>query len=193
MTLFIYPSAISNAPYALTWPELTEMAASGLVDIQSHTYWHPNFRQEKARRSQADYRAVRGHAAVAFEAGDRGACRSAGGHAGVAICHSRRRAGTGGGRAGYVAAFILGNRAARSDDMLALPRFWISDSDRAGRLSAALSTACPVEKGRSPMKSVASSQRCCACSHGCRPACPTGKDRRCDHWYWRGRCDCHPR
>ena len=54
-------------------------------------------------------------------------------------------------RAGYVAAFILGNRAALpTDDVLTLPRFWISDSDRAGRLSAALSTACPVEKGSSP-------------------------------------------
>jgi hypothetical protein len=45
VTLFIYPSAISNAPYALTWAKLSEMARSGLVDEQSHTYWHPNFHQ----------------------------------------------------------------------------------------------------------------------------------------------------
>lgn len=55
VTLFIYPSAISNAPYALTWPQLREMLASGLVDVQSHTYWHPDFRKEKAHRSPADY------------------------------------------------------------------------------------------------------------------------------------------
>jgi peptidoglycan/xylan/chitin deacetylase (PgdA/CDA1 family) len=57
VTLFIYPSAISNAPYALTWEQLREMHASGLVDIQSHTYWHPDFRKDKARRRPADYSA----------------------------------------------------------------------------------------------------------------------------------------
>lgn len=55
ITLFIYPSAISNASYALTWDQLREMKDSGLVDVQSHTYWHPNFRTEKARRSATDY------------------------------------------------------------------------------------------------------------------------------------------
>lgn len=57
ITLFIYPSAISNASYALTWDQLKEMKASGLVDIQSHTYWHPNFRKDKAKRTPADYAA----------------------------------------------------------------------------------------------------------------------------------------
>ena len=51
VTLFIYPSAISNAPYALTWQQLEEMKKSGLVDVQSHTYWHPNFRIERKRLS----------------------------------------------------------------------------------------------------------------------------------------------
>ena len=37
VTLFIYPSAISNASYALTWKQLREMRASGLVEVQSHT------------------------------------------------------------------------------------------------------------------------------------------------------------
>lgn len=43
-TLFIYPSAISNASYALTWDQLKEMKETGLIDVQSHTFWHPNFR-----------------------------------------------------------------------------------------------------------------------------------------------------
>jgi Polysaccharide deacetylase len=49
VTLFVYPSAVSNAAYALTWEQLRELQATGLVDIQSHTYWHPNFREEKRR------------------------------------------------------------------------------------------------------------------------------------------------
>lgn len=56
VTLFIYPSAISNAEYALTWQELEELHQSGLFDIQSHTYWHPNFKREKRRLSSDAYR-----------------------------------------------------------------------------------------------------------------------------------------
>jgi peptidoglycan/xylan/chitin deacetylase (PgdA/CDA1 family) len=55
VTLFIYPSAISNAAYALTWEQLREMKKSGLVDCQSHTFWHPNFKQEKKRLAPAEY------------------------------------------------------------------------------------------------------------------------------------------
>ena len=55
VTLFIYPSAISNADYAMTWAQLAEMKASGLVDIQSHTYWHPNFNVERKRLAPAAY------------------------------------------------------------------------------------------------------------------------------------------
>jgi peptidoglycan/xylan/chitin deacetylase (PgdA/CDA1 family) len=55
VTLFLYPSAISNASYAMKWNQLREMKESGLVDFQSHTYWHPNFKKEKARLSPEEY------------------------------------------------------------------------------------------------------------------------------------------
>ncbi|WP_052409517.1 polysaccharide deacetylase family protein [Paraburkholderia oxyphila] len=55
VTLFIYPSAISNATYAMTWPELHELRDTGLFDIQSHTWWHPNFNVERRRQSAADF------------------------------------------------------------------------------------------------------------------------------------------
>lgn len=57
VTLFIYPSAISNASYALTWEDLQKMKESGLVDVQSHTFWHPNFEIEKYRLSSDQYQA----------------------------------------------------------------------------------------------------------------------------------------
>lgn len=55
VTLFIYPSAISNASYAMTWDQLRELQGSGLFNIQSHTYWHPNFKIEKRKQAPADY------------------------------------------------------------------------------------------------------------------------------------------
>ena len=55
VTLFIYPSAISNASYAMTWDQLREIKKTGLFDIQGHTYWHPNFRKERKRLSPEEY------------------------------------------------------------------------------------------------------------------------------------------
>jgi peptidoglycan/xylan/chitin deacetylase (PgdA/CDA1 family) len=55
VTLFIYPSAISRAEYALTWEQLSALKQSGLFEVQSHSYWHPNFLQEKRRLSPTEY------------------------------------------------------------------------------------------------------------------------------------------
>lgn len=55
VTLFIYPSAISNASYAMTWAQLRELLGTGQFDVQSHTYWHPNFRVERAHQSADDF------------------------------------------------------------------------------------------------------------------------------------------
>jgi peptidoglycan/xylan/chitin deacetylase (PgdA/CDA1 family) len=54
-TLFIYPSAVSNASYAVTWGQLKEMKESGFVDLQSHTFWHPNFKKDKVRLNPSEY------------------------------------------------------------------------------------------------------------------------------------------
>lgn len=55
VTLFIYPSAISNASYAMTWEQLRSLKQTGLFDIQGHTYWHPNFKVERRHRTPADF------------------------------------------------------------------------------------------------------------------------------------------
>lgn len=55
VTLFIYPSAISNAKYAMTWDELSELEKSGYFRVESHTYWHPNFKKEKKMLSAEEY------------------------------------------------------------------------------------------------------------------------------------------
>jgi peptidoglycan/xylan/chitin deacetylase (PgdA/CDA1 family) len=57
VTLFIYPSCISNryAPYAMTWEQLKELQQTGLFDVQGHTFWHPNFKREKKKLKPEEY------------------------------------------------------------------------------------------------------------------------------------------
>lgn len=56
VTLFIYPQTISNGKHAMTWDELKKLQNTGLFDIQSHTYSHPNFKQEKKMLSLSRYK-----------------------------------------------------------------------------------------------------------------------------------------
>lgn len=55
ITFFIYPETISSGKNAMTWEELKELQTNPLFDIESHTYWHPNFKQEKRRLSAANF------------------------------------------------------------------------------------------------------------------------------------------
>lgn len=55
VTLFIYPETISHGKNAMTWEEIKTLQQTGLFDIQGHTYWHPNFKQEKKRLSPEKY------------------------------------------------------------------------------------------------------------------------------------------
>jgi len=54
VTVFVYPSAISNAKYAMTWDQLRTLKKNGF-DIQSHTYWHPNFKRDKKKMTPAEF------------------------------------------------------------------------------------------------------------------------------------------
>lgn len=55
VTLFIYPSEVSNASYCMTWEQLKELQQTGLFDMQSHTFWHPNFKKEKKKLKPPEY------------------------------------------------------------------------------------------------------------------------------------------
>jgi peptidoglycan/xylan/chitin deacetylase (PgdA/CDA1 family) len=55
VTLFIYPQTISEGKNALTWDQLKQLHQTGLFDVQSHTYDHPNFKQARKRMSPETY------------------------------------------------------------------------------------------------------------------------------------------
>lgn len=136
VTLFIYPSAISNASYAMTWDQLRELTATGLFTVQSHTYWHPRFDKEKKRLDPAAYdkfvatQLVRSKATLEKRLGV---------HIdvlawpfGIYDDDLLQRAG----RAGYAAAFSIDGRPVDgADNMLALPRFLMTDGMRGRRFA----------------------------------------------------------
>lgn len=124
VTLFIYPSAISNASYALTWEQLAEMRATGLIDIQSHSYWHPNFKKEKSRLKPADYQALvrmqLGKSKSVLEQRLAGRVDLLAWPFGIHDGELEEEAG----RAGYVAAFTIERRhVTGAERPMALPRY----------------------------------------------------------------------
>ena len=139
VTLFIYPSAISNASYAMKWDQLAELSRTGFFDIQSHTYWHPNFKTEKRRLSPEAYRSF---VTMQFTK-PRAVLRD---KAGVDATMLAWPFGiyddeliTTASQSGYVAGFTLDRRLVTPRErMMALPRFLVMDSDAGGRFAAML-------------------------------------------------------
>jgi peptidoglycan/xylan/chitin deacetylase (PgdA/CDA1 family) len=159
VTLFIYPSAISNpsAPYAMTWQQLAEMKASGLVDIQSHTFWHPNFKIDKKRLTPAAYekfvqdQLVKSKAVLeqkldikvdllAWPFG---------------IYDPELMAAA--KAAGYVAAFSIDRRpVTRAENVMSLPRSIVTDADRGARFEALLAPPKTTPTPSTPVKATTS-------------------------------------
>jgi peptidoglycan/xylan/chitin deacetylase (PgdA/CDA1 family) len=130
-TLFLYPSAISNASYAMTWDQLREIKASGLFDFQGHTYWHPNFKNEKKKLSPPDYenfvemQLKRSKEKLEKELGTQVDMLSW--PFGIYDEDLIRKAV----RAGYVSAFTIERfHAKASDPVMALPRYLITHADK---------------------------------------------------------------
>ncbi|HDR9483143.1 TPA: polysaccharide deacetylase family protein [Burkholderia aenigmatica] len=109
VTLFIYPSALSNARYAMTWDQLRTLGQASGFDIESHTVWHPSFRTERARLEAETSQPVR---LLAWPFGIHDALTDE-----LAV------------REGYVAAFTLDARPVRvTDPAMALPRYLMTDA-----------------------------------------------------------------
>ena len=134
ITLFIYPSAISNASYAMTWQQLDVLRRSGQFVVQSHAYWHPNFDVERKRMTPAQFQGFldrqladarrmlqrQGAGEVELLAWPFGIQDDALGRAARA--------------AGYTAAFGIQRRPVRRGDArYALPRYIVTDEDTGPR------------------------------------------------------------
>ncbi len=136
VTLFIYPSAISNASYAMTWEQLQALKDTGYFSIEAHTYWHPNFKTEKKRLTADAYAKL---VKLQLEKPRQVLARRLGAQADVlawpfGIHDAELEAAA--AAAGYRAALALEERpATATDSPFALPRFLIVDASGVNGLS----------------------------------------------------------
>jgi peptidoglycan/xylan/chitin deacetylase (PgdA/CDA1 family) len=131
VTLFVYPSAISNAAWAMTWEQLKELKATGLFDTQSHTFWHPNFQREHQRLESAEYERFVAwqlrQSKTALEQKLLTRVDLLAWPFGIYNDWLMNQAQ----QAGYVAGFSLKRRpASNHEQLMALPRYLVTDSER---------------------------------------------------------------
>ncbi|MCL2760219.1 MAG: polysaccharide deacetylase family protein [Desulfuromonadales bacterium] len=144
VTLFIYPSAISNAKYAMTWDQLRTLKNSGLFDFQSHTFWHPNFKKERKRLKPADFDKF---VTIQFTKSKEKIEKELGVKVdmlawpfGIYDNDLMKRASA----AGYIAAFTIeAHHATAADNMMKLPRYLLINSDQGKSFAKILSGTAP--------------------------------------------------
>ena len=121
------------------------MKASGLVDVQSHSYWHPNFKVEQRRLAPDAYerlvqdQLIRSKATIEKHLG--GTVDLLAWPFGIYDAPLMQAAA----KAGYAAAFSIDRRpVTAAENIMALPRYIVGDSDRDARFERLL--AGPVEE-----------------------------------------------
>jgi len=142
VTLFIYPSAISNASYALTWEHLREMMRGGGVAIGSHTFWHPNFRHEKQRLSPEAYRQFVQAQMVRSKEVLQQRLSTAVNYLAWPFGIYDDELIAAAQQAGYTAAFSIERRwSCSADRLMAIPRMLMTDVDSGSRFERLIGTA----------------------------------------------------
>jgi peptidoglycan/xylan/chitin deacetylase (PgdA/CDA1 family) len=144
VTLFIYPSAISNASYTMTWEQIAELKRTGLFSVESHSYWHPNFHVEKRRLSAEQYgRFVNDQLNKSRQVLERrlgGLVTMLSWPFGIYDDELIAAAA----KSGYAAAFTIDRRkVSRGDNVMALPRFIVTNGDLGNRFENLLPSRMP--------------------------------------------------
>lgn len=144
VTVFIYPSAISNAKYAMTWDQIRELKKSGLFDFQGHTYWHPNFKRDKRKMTPQEYeksvvtQLAKSKAKIEKELG--GKVDMLAWPFGIFDDELLKKAA----EAGYAATFtIVAHHAGRADSVNKLPRYLLINSDQGKAFAQIVSGTAP--------------------------------------------------
>jgi peptidoglycan/xylan/chitin deacetylase (PgdA/CDA1 family) len=144
VTLFIYPSAISNAKYAMTWDQLRALKKTGLFDFQGHTYWHPNFKKDRKKmkpeefEKSVDMQLVKSKARIEKELG--GKVDMLAWPFGIYDDYLLKKAAA----AGYIATFTIERRhVTANDNVMKLPRYLMINSDQGKAFTQILAGTAP--------------------------------------------------
>ena len=147
VTIFVYPSAVSRASYVMTWEQIKECQDTGLFDIQSHTFWHPNFKKEKKKLKPEEYQKLVNDQLTKSKASlERRFGKTVDLLAwpfGIYDDELEQAAA----KAGYVAAFSIERRlASPAERIMAQPRYIITEVDKINNFAAMVSGKV-IEKG----------------------------------------------
>jgi peptidoglycan/xylan/chitin deacetylase (PgdA/CDA1 family) len=144
VTVFVYPSAISNAKYAMTWDQLRELKKSGLFDFQSHTYWHPNFKRDRKKmepdefRKSVEMQLIKSKAKIEKELG--GKVDMLAWPFGIYDEYLVKKAA----ESGYTATFTIEHRhVTPADNIASLPRYLMTNADQGKAFIRILTGAAP--------------------------------------------------
>ncbi len=144
VTVFVYPSAISNAKYAMTWDQIRELKKTGLFEFQSHTYWHPNFKKDRRKMSPAEFdksvtmQLTKSKARIEKELGVK--VDMLAWPFGIYDDDLLRRATA----AGYIATFTIERHHANaSDSVMKLPRYLLINGDQGKAFAQILQGTAP--------------------------------------------------
>lgn len=149
VTLFLYPSCISNASYAMTWDQIKQLQQTGLFDMQGHTFWHPNFKKDKKKLKPEEFQKELHKQLV------------------VSKAVLEKRLGTkvdmlawpfgiyddelekAAANAGYVVAFSINRRnVTKAEPIMAEPRYLMVNADGSDKRFEAIVTGHAQEKGQ---------------------------------------------
>jgi peptidoglycan/xylan/chitin deacetylase (PgdA/CDA1 family) len=142
VTLFAYPSCVSrvSSVKCMTWEQLIELQQTGLFDIQSHTFWHPNFKKDKKKMKPGEYeksvhtQLSKSKAALEKRLGTKVDLLAW--PFGIYDDYLEKEAA----KAGYVAAFSIDRRFAnKSEKMMAQPRYLMTNGDGIKNFAAIVS------------------------------------------------------
>jgi peptidoglycan/xylan/chitin deacetylase (PgdA/CDA1 family) len=124
----------------MTWDQLRALKKTGLFDVQSHSYWHPNFRKERKKLPRDEYLKF---VDIQLKKSKQKLEKEVGGQIDMIAWPfgelpdqdlvAKAKA------TGYVAAFTIVRRAANPQDFsMMLPRFLLHDSDKGKAFEAAI-------------------------------------------------------
>jgi peptidoglycan/xylan/chitin deacetylase (PgdA/CDA1 family) len=144
VTVFIYPSAISNAKYAMTWDQLRALKQTGLFDFQGHTYWHPNFKKDRKKMKPAEFeksvdmQLLKSKGKIEKELGVK--VDMLAWPFGIYDDYLLKKAAS----AGYIATFTIERRHANANEsVMKLPRYLMINADQGKAFSQILAGTAP--------------------------------------------------